>query len=444
FQCIAAEIEQDLPDARRIAPEALGDFRIDAQSQLETFGLRLNGEQAADILESLPHAQLDALQVELAGLDLGEVQDIVDDCEQRPGAASDGLGEVALHGVERGVEQQLGHAEDAVHGRSDLVAHVREELALRPVRGIRRFPRLDECPLILAALADVLQRAGHTDRLTVRIELADAARAEPAISAIALAHAKFGIIRPEALQAVPERPLLSVHVLGVNQRLHRFTCGDELRSVTAELEEMRCEPVAVARDVIFPRTVVRAANDPFEACFDRATCLFCLFEAGDVERRADESLGLSHRVVLELRVRLEPAAPASAQVYAVFSEERPVLPRCRLVLRAPELAVAAAQNVRPVLRGRCVSELLELVELEERLREIARGSDLCRYVERADAAGALGELESCDGAARLHFGRLCASERLARSAMRGERVTRPHEKRRMVAQEPAPEEISRD
>ena len=37
---------------------------------------------------------------------------------------------VALLGVELGVEQQLGHADDAVHRRADLVAHVGEELAL--------------------------------------------------------------------------------------------------------------------------------------------------------------------------------------------------------------------------------------------------------------------------------------------------------------------------
>ena len=32
--------------------------------------------------------------------------------------------------VEVGVEQQLGHADDAVHGRADLVADVGEELRL--------------------------------------------------------------------------------------------------------------------------------------------------------------------------------------------------------------------------------------------------------------------------------------------------------------------------
>ena len=41
---------------------------------------------------------------------------------------------VALVGCQLAVEHEIRHADDAVHRRSDLVAHVREELALRPAR----------------------------------------------------------------------------------------------------------------------------------------------------------------------------------------------------------------------------------------------------------------------------------------------------------------------
>ena len=43
--------------------------------------------------------------------------------------------EVALLGGEVGVERQVGHADDAVHRRANLVAHVGEELALGAVGG---------------------------------------------------------------------------------------------------------------------------------------------------------------------------------------------------------------------------------------------------------------------------------------------------------------------
>ncbi len=43
------------------------------------------------------------------------------------------LREIALLGVEAGFEEEIGEADDAVHRRADLVAHVREEVALGAV-----------------------------------------------------------------------------------------------------------------------------------------------------------------------------------------------------------------------------------------------------------------------------------------------------------------------
>ena len=54
---------------------------------------------------------------------------------------ADRLGEVALLGVERRVEQQAGHADDGVHRRADLVAHVRQERALGLVGRLGRGAR---------------------------------------------------------------------------------------------------------------------------------------------------------------------------------------------------------------------------------------------------------------------------------------------------------------
>ena len=98
-----------------------------------------------------------AFQVQFAGLDLREVEDVVDDVEERVGGAADGLDEVALLVGQLGVHQQRGHADDAVHRRADLVAGVGEELGL----GARGFLKLlvegDECGVavhqLLLALA---------------------------------------------------------------------------------------------------------------------------------------------------------------------------------------------------------------------------------------------------------------------------------------------------
>src|SRR5690349_23973943 len=64
-------------------------------------------------------AEIDRFEVELAGLDLGEVEDVVDDREQRVGAAADRLGEVALLARERSEE----HTSE-LQSRRDLVCRL--------------------------------------------------------------------------------------------------------------------------------------------------------------------------------------------------------------------------------------------------------------------------------------------------------------------------------
>jgi hypothetical protein len=79
------------------------------------------------------------LQLDAPRLDLGEVEDVVDDRQERPGLAADHLEALGLRRRQRAVERQLGHADDAVHRRADLVAHVGEEFALGAGRRLGRL-----------------------------------------------------------------------------------------------------------------------------------------------------------------------------------------------------------------------------------------------------------------------------------------------------------------
>ncbi len=63
---------------------------------------------------------------------------------------------LALFGVQVGLEGQLRHAEDAVHGRADFVAHVGQEVALGAVGLFGRKFGFDQLDLHLLALVDLL------------------------------------------------------------------------------------------------------------------------------------------------------------------------------------------------------------------------------------------------------------------------------------------------
>jgi len=112
-----------------------------------------------------PEIKVDRLEVELAGLDLGDVQDVVDDEQQVVGRVPDGLQVVALLALEAGLQGYLGHADDGVHGRADLVAHLGQELALGPVGGFGFFLGLLQRGLDGSLPGDVLDELGEAHDL---------------------------------------------------------------------------------------------------------------------------------------------------------------------------------------------------------------------------------------------------------------------------------------
>ena len=118
-------------------------------------------QQADDVVHQ--GADVDPLrhEIELARLDLREVEDVVDDRQQRLRRPERDAHPLALLVGERLLEQQLEHAGDAVHRRADLVAHVGQELGLEPRVLDRLLPRLDERLLGRLAVADVAQDAGE-------------------------------------------------------------------------------------------------------------------------------------------------------------------------------------------------------------------------------------------------------------------------------------------
>lgn len=73
------------------------------------------------------------------GLDDGEVEDVVQDRQERAGGIADDAGVFLELGIGLGLEQEVGVADDSGHRRAHLMAHGGEEVGLRPAGGIRAF-----------------------------------------------------------------------------------------------------------------------------------------------------------------------------------------------------------------------------------------------------------------------------------------------------------------
>jgi hypothetical protein len=100
--------------------------------------MRAYGKRLQHFADDGPRRERGGLELQLPRFDLRKVEDVVQDREQAFRRCFHRRQAVALIGRQIGVEQQVGHAHDAVHRCADLMAHVGQELAFRPA-GVHRL-----------------------------------------------------------------------------------------------------------------------------------------------------------------------------------------------------------------------------------------------------------------------------------------------------------------
>ena len=155
---VVQQVDEDLPQPGDVADERPRRVRVQVVRDVEALLQRAGGHELERRLDALAEVERGAVQVEPAGLDLREVEDVVDDAEERVAAVPGHLRIVALLGSELRVQQEPGHPDHRVERRPDLVAHGGQERALRLGCGLGVPSRLLE-------LADVVVKAVEADRL---------------------------------------------------------------------------------------------------------------------------------------------------------------------------------------------------------------------------------------------------------------------------------------
>ncbi len=93
---VAHQVEHDLAQAHRVADQRLGDVAVDLAGELEPLLVRAQGQRLQRVLDAVADVEVDRLELDLAGLDLGEVEDVVDDAEERVGRRAHRLEVLAL------------------------------------------------------------------------------------------------------------------------------------------------------------------------------------------------------------------------------------------------------------------------------------------------------------------------------------------------------------
>ena len=155
LDAVAEQVEQHLAQAVGVADGADGDVVGDLDGHRQALGGGFGGHQLDRIAHNFAHVEGGFLKVEAAGVQAGEIQDVVDKLEQVLAGIEDDADIVALGFGQRHVLQQAGDADDAVHRGADLVAHHRQEFAAGAAGGFGGVTGGGEGALVAAALGDV-------------------------------------------------------------------------------------------------------------------------------------------------------------------------------------------------------------------------------------------------------------------------------------------------
>ena len=137
---IVDQIDQNLPQTQRIANQVVRHIWSHMNQELQTLFMGLESHHGHHIAEHVIQPERYVLDDQFVRLDFREVENIVDDAEQRGARTMDFGDIVALLGRQFSFQAEMRQANDGIHGRPDFMAHVGQEHALGLGRRLGFFP----------------------------------------------------------------------------------------------------------------------------------------------------------------------------------------------------------------------------------------------------------------------------------------------------------------
>jgi len=143
-----------------------GEFPAD----VDGLGVRNGREQLKGPLEAVLGRKVDGFQLDFAGFNLGKIKNVVEEVEKGVSRRVNETEVFALLGIQGGFGKKGSHAQDAVHGGADLVAHVGKELALGTIGRFGSSFGVAESFFFLFALGGVHEASDHADDATTMVD----------------------------------------------------------------------------------------------------------------------------------------------------------------------------------------------------------------------------------------------------------------------------------
>jgi len=174
---VAHQVHHDLAQPAGVAAQH-GRCIGAIDDELDTLGGGLQRHHRHGLVHDAAQVELHALELELPGLDLRQVEHVVDEREQRPGAAADDVDVLALRVAERGLGEHLDMPMTPFMGVRISWLTLRGSRSWRDSRP-RRELGLDSGLFGHFAVGDELHGTGQPGGLAGRIVIGLAAQAHP-------------------------------------------------------------------------------------------------------------------------------------------------------------------------------------------------------------------------------------------------------------------------
>nr|GEU28571.1 hypothetical protein [Tanacetum cinerariifolium] len=134
---VAGQVDQHLLQAQGVAHECARHVRIRADGQFQVLVAGAHAHDGGHRMQHVIEFEPRRMRLHLPGLHLGQVEDVVQDAQQRLARRADHLQVARLLGRDAGAAQQVGHAQHRVHRRAQFVAHVGDKDILGGVGRLR-------------------------------------------------------------------------------------------------------------------------------------------------------------------------------------------------------------------------------------------------------------------------------------------------------------------
>ncbi len=123
---VGQQVADDLPDPGRVAGDHRRKIRRNQAGQFHA-GRCILREQIGGVLDQPPKVERNALDLQMAGIELGHVENIVEQFDQHLARVVGDHQLLALLGTERAVQRERQHAQQTVEWRADFMTHVRQK-----------------------------------------------------------------------------------------------------------------------------------------------------------------------------------------------------------------------------------------------------------------------------------------------------------------------------